>query len=110
MPSFFEVISRVVVIPKLADDIIIGAAGRTEDDIQNFVCAFSCGQGNDQWLYDGGRAIKGAGIAPGFQEMAFGNVPVTKLSRFVLMRTEMRTPAGLGNFMREVKIRRCFKN
>jgi hypothetical protein len=55
-------------------------------------------------LDDGRRSIVAAHIAPRFQEVRLGNVPVAERTGLVVMKTEMRTQSDLANRVGQVQI------
>ena len=82
----------------------------TAEGSQQAMCRVRVIQGLDQWLDDGNGAIVGARIAPGFQEMRFGNMPEGLLRSFVEVRRQVDRRVHILQFVHEIKIVRRIVN
>ena len=60
----------------------------------------------DQRLHDRGRAVEGAGVAPRFQVVGLGQMPVALPRRFVLVEAQMDAQRHLLHVLGEAQVGR----
>ena len=87
-PEGVKVSASVLLLPVCLDEIASCEAGLSSQDGDDFMGALAAVERLNQRLNDADRAVVGAGIAPGFEIVRFGNVPLAKLGGLVAMRAE----------------------
>src|SRR6185437_3919820 len=95
-PPIIETLGvAVLAAPVFADHFSIGTLSRFEESRQQFDGGVPAVERFDQRLLERDRAIVAAGIAPRFQEVLFGKVPLASRGRLVMVKAEMN---AMGSF------------
>src|ERR1019366_5018345 len=84
-PPGFEIRAFVPVRPIAFDDLVGAGIGRAGERLQNLAGGAAAVERLDERLLDGDGAVEGAGVAPGFQVMRFGQEPLADRRGFVFV-------------------------
>ncbi|MCG3121215.1 MAG: hypothetical protein ALAOOOJD_04215 [bacterium] len=97
--------------PIIAHDVVARTAPTCRGEHrEHFVAGFAAIKRRNQRLNDGGGSIKGAGITPRFQRVRLGNVPMTELRGFIIIKTEMDARLDFGKLGGKIKLCRRGEN
>ena len=88
-PERVEIGAGVLFLPVGLNEIVSGCGGVSGEDGDDFVGALAVVERLDQRLNDADGAVVGAGIAPGFEIVSFGNVPLAEFAGLVAMGAEI---------------------
>ncbi len=102
-PESVEIGAGVLFLPVLLNQIVSGETRLAGENRDDFVRGLAAIQRLDQRLNDAHCAVIGAGIAPRFEIVRFGNVPLAKFGGLVAMRTETNLQADGIRFQRGSK-------
>ena len=95
-PELLEVGAGVLLLPVGANQIVPGRIGLTGKQRHKFDCALAVVKRRDQRLNDAGRAVVGAGVAPGFEFVRRIDMPLAKLGGFVLIEAIVHAQRNLA--------------
>src|SRR5258708_17682846 len=87
------------------DDIVSGERRGIQDGGQDLACGLSAIQRLDLWLDETNRAVIGAKIAPRFERMRFGEVPLARGRGLVFIETEVRAERHARQGAGKIKVR-----
>ena len=94
-PEKFEVSGGVLGLPESADDFVTAPRRLFRQGREQFVARSSGEERLDHRLHDRDGAVEGASVAPAFERMRFGRMPMTKFRRLVAIQTEMDSARNL---------------
>ena len=75
--------------PVLANDFQTRQIGLTQQHGQQLVSRLSLVERGDQGLLDRHRSVKRLEVAPRFEAMGFGNMPLAELGRLIVIQAEV---------------------
>ena len=107
-PERFEglVLFGALALPVAAHQFVTGLSGVTGEQSDHFVRRMVIVQRRNQGLNDSDGAVEGAAIAPGFQRMGGGGVPMAKLGGFILVQAGVNAQLCFLERRRKIKIGR----
>ncbi len=110
LPELLEIPCADVMLPMLppggADAFIAGRHLIVRQYRQHLVSRAALVKRLDQRLGDGGGAVEGTRVAPGFQVMRFGQMPVALPRRLILKKAQMNAKRHFLHVLAETQIGR----
>ena len=98
-PPGFEIGAGVLRRPVGLDEIVGAPLRLIGEHLEDLDGGAPVIQRLDERLLDGHGAVEGAGIAPGFEVMGLGKVPLAQLGGLVVVEAEVHADAGLGDLV-----------